>query len=296
MRLGKTPKFTLPDFKSSPKAPKTNKPDITPKPSPRPDINGNIPGKKPDTTPKFSPRPDINGNIPGKKPDTTPKFSPRPDINGNIPGKKPDFNLDGFSPGNGLNNLKPNRFGSLGNGLSAVGDVVGGVASGAMGLAGAGLEAASMLPGALGMMDPFAAGVLPPELAGGPMMDPYATAGLPPELAGGPMMDPYAAGGPMMDPYATAGLPSQLAAGPMMDPTMDPTALQQSDLGNILNSVAHAISTATQALETVKGLVGENTATVAQPLLKMAAEKLPVARELTAPLTRLQDSQGIDVV
>ncbi|QRN94224.1 hypothetical protein JRI60_34490 [Archangium violaceum] len=286
------------------------KPDVGPKFSPRPDINGNLPGKKPDVGPKFSPRPDINGNLPVQKPDVGPKFSPRPDINGNLPGKKPDFNLDGFTPGNGLNNLKPNRLGGLGDGLSAAGDVLGGVANGVAGLAGAGLEAASMLPGALGMMDPYALSGMAPELAGGPMMDPYAAGALPPELAAGPMMDPYAAGalpqqlaaGPVMDPYAAGALPQQLAAGPVMDPyaagglpqqlsgLTPPTDLQHSDLGNILGSVAHALDTATQALAAVKDLVGQGAATVAQPLQKKLAEKLPT--ELAAVVAPSQDAQA----
>ena len=251
MRIGKSfPKLSTPDFKS----PSTK------------------PGFKPDARPTFSPRPDINGNLPGTKPGLTPAskptFSPRPDINGNLPGgKKPNLGLDGFDkPVGGLN--KPsgfggldNAFGSLGNkfggignglanGLSAVGDVVGGVANGAAGLVGAGLQAATLPASALGLMDPSAL------LAGGPAMDPYA-------MTGGPAMDPYA-----------AGLPPQPGA-------LASSVPQQSDLGNILHSVANAVSVATQALDTVKALVGEGSASGI--LKKVAAEAAPQLANTLSP-------------
>ena len=226
MRIGKSfPKLSTPDFKS----PSTK------------------PGFKPDARPTFSPRPDINGNLPG--------------------GKKPNLGLDGFDkPVGGLN--KPsgfggldNAFGSLGNkfggignglanGLSAVGDVVGGVANGAAGLVGAGLQAATLPASALGLMDPSTL------LAGGPAMDPYA-------MTGGPAMDPYA-----------AGLPPQPGA-------LASSVPQQSDLGNILHSVANAVSVATQALDTVKALVGEGSASGI--LKKVAAEAAPQLANALSP-------------
>jgi hypothetical protein len=96
--------------------------------------------------------------------------------------------------------------------LSGAGEVAGGLA----GLAGAGLNAATMLPGAMAMLNPQ-------------MMSP----------AGAAPMDPYAAGGgaPM-----EAALPS-------------PTDSLQSSLGNILDSVFGALDTATQALESLQQLV-----------------------------------------
>ncbi|WP_395838765.1 hypothetical protein [Archangium violaceum] len=71
-----------------------------------------------------------------------------------------------------------------------------------------------------------------------------------------------------MDPYAASGMPPELGS------LASSPAPLQSDLGNILNSVANAISTANQALETVKGLVGEGTATAANTLKKAVAEPL----------------------
>ncbi|OJT25513.1 hypothetical protein BO221_06465 [Archangium sp. Cb G35] len=303
MRIGKSfPKISTPDFKA---------PSSKPTFSPRPDINGNLPGKKPDlkpdTKPTFSPRPDINGNLPGSKIDK-PTFSPRPDINGKLPDSKvPDFKLDGFKPSNALDKLKPNGFGGLdnafgslgnklggvgnvlGNGLGAVGDVVGGVANGAAGLAGAGLQAATLpaslmsVLGAGPVMDPSAA-------SAGQAMDPYAMGAGPvmdPSLASaGPAMDPYAMGaGPVMDPYAAGGLPQQLGAlsqpVPQQLGTLPQSAPQQSDLGNLLNSVANAVSVATQALDTVKALVNEGSAS--GTLKKMATEAAPQLAQTLAP-------------
>jgi hypothetical protein len=82
-----------------------------------------------------------------------------------------------------------------------VGDAFGGIAQGAAGLAGAGLDAAStlgmMAPQLMApAMDPSAAAGLGQGFGGAPVMDPYAAAGgLPPELAGAAMMDPFSAGG-----------------------------------------------------------------------------------------------------
>ncbi|WNG53634.1 PspC family transcriptional regulator [Archangium gephyra] len=304
MRIGKSfPKISTPDFKA---------PSSKPTFSPRPDINGNLPGKKPDlkpdTKPTFSPRPDINGNLPGSKIDK-PTFSPRPDINGNLPGKKPDFKLDGFDkPTGGLDKLKPNGFGGLdnafgslgnklsgfGNGLSAVSDV----ANGAAGLVGAGLQAASIPASALSMlgagpvMDPSALAAGPASALGmmgaGPVMDPSA-------LAAGPAMDPYAMGaGPAMDPYAAGGLPQQLGAlsqpVPQQLGALPQSAPQQSDLGNLLNSVANAVSVATQALDTVKALVSEGSAT--GTLKKMATEVAPQLAQTLAPRIGLAGSDS----
>ncbi|WP_052518401.1 hypothetical protein [Archangium violaceum] len=285
MRIGKSfPKISTPDFKA---------PSSKPTFSPRPDINGNLPGKKPDL-----------------KPDTRPTFSPRPDINGKLPDSKvPDFKLDGFKPSSALDKLKPNGFGGLdnafgslgnklggignglGNGLSAVGDVVGGVANGAAGLVGAGLQAATIPASALGLMDPstllggqnpYAAGGQPMDpyaMGAGPAMDPYA-------MGAGPAIDPYAMGaGPVMDPSLASGLPPQLGAlsqpVPQQLGTLPQSAPQQSDLGNLLNSVANAVSVATQALDTVKSLVGEGSA--AGTLKKVATEVAPQLAQTLAP-------------
>ncbi|WP_239470658.1 hypothetical protein [Archangium violaceum] len=141
--------------------------------------------------------PDFKPSAP--KPDVKPQFTPRPDINGNKPGLNgPGFNRDSFEL-NGLNNPKLNKPGKM---LGGVGDAFSGVAQGAAGLAGAGLDAAStlgmMAPQMMApAMDPYAAaGLLDQGFVGAPMMDPYASAGgLPPELAGAPMMDPFSAGG-----------------------------------------------------------------------------------------------------
>ncbi|WNG51429.1 hypothetical protein F0U60_50355 [Archangium minus] len=59
---------------------------------------------------------------------------------------------------------------------------------------------------------------------------------------------------------------------PELGAAMSPEASLQSGLGNILNSVANAINTATQALETVKGLVNEGTATATKTLNQLETE------------------------
>ncbi|SEU36419.1 hypothetical protein SAMN05443639_1221, partial [Stigmatella erecta] len=160
------------------------------------------------------------------------------------------------------------------------------------GLAGAGLDAASMLgmmapqlmapamdpyaAAGLGQgapmmdpyaMDPYAAGGLPPELAGAPMMDPYA-AGLPPELAGAPMMDPYAAGAPAP------------TAGGFGGPAVDGSGQSGSGLSALLDTVANAVSTVTQVAQAVTNLVDQ--ASGANPLPSLAKT---VAEAVKAPQT-----------
>ncbi|ADO75498.1 hypothetical protein [Stigmatella aurantiaca] len=278
-------------------------PDFKPS-APKPDLKPSAP--KPDAKPQFTPRPDINGKPQLPKPDAKPQFSPRPDINGNLPDTRPNLNrpnfngLDNFKP-NGLNNLKPN---GLGNGLGAAGDVFGGLAQGAAGLAGAGLDAASTL-GMMGpgpVMDPYAAGGLPPELGmmgPGPVMDPYAAGGLPPELGmmgPGPVMDPYAAGGlppelgmmgpgPVMDPYAAGGLPPAEAmaptAGGFGGPAVDGSGQSGSGLSALLDTVANAVSTVTQVAEAVTSLVDQASGANALPTLaKTVAEAVKTPQTL----------------
>lgn len=127
--------------------------------------------------PTFTPRPDINGNLPGQKPGF------------NLDGFTPSNPLSGLKPnlpnlGNPLSGLMPGGMSGLGNRLGGLGDMLGGAANGAAGLLGTGMNVANMLPGAMGMMgpamgpsmmDPRLAGILPQDLGAGPVMDPSKT-------------------------------------------------------------------------------------------------------------------------